>query len=87
LNKFKELIKDGKIEIKTANIITKMVAYLELMLNRNLDNMFMKIKRHLYFKLTNSDMINSIKLNLHLIDLDDRRDLMEISNDKTEYKR
>jgi hypothetical protein len=44
LEEFQKLIADGKVQIKTANVITKMVAYLEVMLNRNLDIIFLSIQ-------------------------------------------
>ena len=37
LEEFQNLISENKVQIKTANLITKMVAYLEIMLNRILD--------------------------------------------------
>ena len=83
LDEFKKLIKDGKIQIKTANVITKMVTYMEVMLNRVLDTVFLTIKKYLYNKLTDEDMINHIKNEMHLIKFDECPNLMEISSEIT----
>ena len=43
LKQFKEFITKDDVQIRTANIITKMVSYLEIMLNRVLDMIFLSI--------------------------------------------
>ena len=83
LDEFKKLIKNGKIPLKTANVITKMVTYIEVMLNRVLDTFFLTIKKYLYDKLTDEDMINHIKNEIHLLNFDECRYLMEISREIT----
>lgn len=77
LNKFIELIIDKKIEPITINTIIKMITYLEVMLNRDLDMIFLSIKNYLYNKLTDEDMINNIKNELHLIKFEDCKKLMD----------
>ena len=90
LDEFKKLIKEGKIQIKTANVITKMVTYMEIMLNRVLDTLFLTIKKYLYNKLTDADMINHIKNEIHLISFAESHNIMEISseitNKRNQYK-
>jgi len=83
LDEFKKLIKEGKIQIKTANVITKMVTYMEIMLNRVLDTLFLTIKKYLYNKLTDADMINHIKNEIHLINFAESHNIMEISSEIT----
>ena len=90
LGKLNELIKEGKIQLKTANTITKKVTYMEIMLNRILDTLFLTIKKYLYNKLTDEDMINHIKNEIHLLNFDENRSLVEISceitNKRIQYK-
>ena len=83
LNNFKQLLKNGKVNIKTANTITKMISYLEVMLNRVLDMIFLTIKKYLYDKLTDEDMVNHIKNEIHLLDFKEFKILMEISPEIT----
>ena len=83
LDEFKKLIKEGKIQSKTANVITKMVTYMEIMLNRVLDTLFLTIKKYLYNKLTDADMINHIKNEIHLINFTESHNIMEISSEIT----
>ena len=83
LDEFKKLIKEGRIQIKTANVITKMVTYMEIMLNRVLDTLFLTIKKYLYNKLTDADMINHIKNEIHLINFTESHNIMEISSEIT----
>ena len=87
LDEFKKLIKEGKIEIKTANVITKMVTYLEIMLNRVLDMIFLNIKKYLYDKLTDKDMINHIKKEIHLLKFEECKNLVEISPEVTNKRK
>ena len=68
LEEFQKLIADGKVQIKTANVITKMVAYLEVMLNRNLDIIFLSIQKYLYDRLTDEEMIDNIRNKIYLLD-------------------
>ena len=90
LDEFKKLIKEGKIQSKTANVITKMVTYMEIMLNRVLDTLFLTIKKYLYNKLIDADMINHIKNEIHLISFAESHNIMEISseitNKRNQYK-
>ena len=83
LDEFKNLIKEGRIQIKAANVITKMVTYMEIMLNRVLDTLFLTIKKYLYNKLTDADMINHIKNEIHLINFAESQNIMEISSEIT----
>jgi hypothetical protein len=87
LDEFKKLIKEGKIQIKTANVITKMVTYMEVMLNRVLDTLFLTIKKYLYNKLTDADMINHIKNEIHLINFAESKNIMEISSEITNKRK
>lgn len=90
LGKLNELIKEGKIQLKTANTITKKVTYMEIMLNRILDTLFFNIKQYLYNKLTDEDMINHIKNGINLLNFDKNYSLVEISceitNKRIQYK-
>ena len=86
LNDFKNLIKEGNIHIKTANVITKMISYLEIMLNRVLDMFFLNIKKYLYDKLTDDDMINHLKNEIHLLNFEECKRLMEISPEITKKR-
>ena len=56
---------------------------MEVMLNRVLDTFFLTIKKYLYDKLTDEDMINHIKNEIHLLNFDECRYLMEISREIT----
>jgi hypothetical protein len=76
---FQNLITKGEVQMKTANIITKMVAYLEVMLSRNLDMIFLSIQKYLYDRLTDDKMINHIRNKIHLIDFKDCQKLVEIT--------
>ena len=87
LDEFKKLIKEGKIQSKTANVITKMVTYMEIMLNRVLDTLFLTIKKYLYNKLTDADMINHIKNEIHLINFAESKNIMEISSEITNKRK
>ena len=86
LNDFKKLLKEGKVELKTANVITKMATYMEVMLNRVLDIIFLTIKKYLYDKLTDEDMINHLKNEIHLLSLEESKNLMEISPEITQKR-
>ena len=67
LKEFYKLITESKVQIRTANVITKMAAYLEVMLSRNLDTIFLGIQKYLYDRLTDDEMIDYIRNNLHLL--------------------
>ena len=54
-----------------------MVAYLEIMLNRILDTVYLSIQKYLYNKLTNEDMIQFIRNKLYLLELKDCKKLVE----------
>ena len=86
LNDFKKLIKEGNIHLKTANVITKMISYLEIMLNRVLDMFFLNVKKYLYDKLTDDDMINHLKNEIHLLNFEECKSLMEISHEITKKR-
>ena len=86
LNHFKLMIKDGKVQLKTVNTITKMISYLEIMLNRVLDMFFLTIKKYLYDKLTDEDMISHIKDEIHLLSFEESKKLMEISSEITQKR-
>ena len=86
LNDFKKLIKEGNIHLKTANVITKMISYLEIMLNRVLDMFFLNVKKYLYDKLTDDDMINHLKNEIHLLSFEECKSLMEISHEITKKR-
>lgn len=83
LTRFKMLIKDGTVELKAANVITKMMAYLEIMINRFIDILFSKINLQLYVKLTDENMIDYIRRKLNNQLYDENKDLMEISPEVT----
>ena len=76
---FQNLITKGEVQMKTANIITKMVAYLEVMLSRNLDMIFLSIQKYLYDRLTDDKMINHIRNKIHLLDFKYCQKLVEIT--------
>ena len=63
--------------MKTANVITKMIAYLEIMLNRVLDSFFLMIKKYLYNKLAN-DMINHIKEEINKLKFEECKNIENI---------
>jgi len=77
LEEFQRLISEGKIQMKTANLITKMVAYLEIMLNRILDTIYLSIQKYLYDRLTNDDMIKFIRNKIHLMKFSNCKKLIE----------
>ena len=56
---------------------------MEIMLNRVLDTLFLTIKKYLYNKLTDADMINHIKNEIHLISFAESHNIMEISSEIT----
>ena len=60
-----------------------MISYLEIMLNRVLDMFFLNAKKYLYDKLTDDDMINHLKNEIHLLNFEECKDLMEISHEIT----
>ena len=53
LNNFIKLITEGIVHLKTANSVTNMISYLKIMLNRDLDLMFLNIRQYLYANLKN----------------------------------
>lgn len=87
LDCFKELIKNGKISLKIANGITKMVAYLEIILNKILDLIYLSIYSHLYDQLINQTMMNNIKNELYKLGKSNEwKDLMELPVEITRKK-
>ena len=84
---FQQLIKRKLVKLQTANIITKMIAYLEITLNRVLDIIFLSIKKYLYDRLTDEDMISHIRNEIHLLDFTEAQQLMEISAEITQLRK
>jgi len=91
LNNFKELIKNKKIPLTTANVITEFIAYLEVMIDRFLDMLFMSIRSNLYSNLTDNKTINDIHDQLKKLNFESNKDLMGISTkmakEKKEYEK
>ena len=83
LEEFQELITKGEVQLKTANTITKMVSYLEIMLNRVLDMIFLSIQKYLYDRLTDDRMIYHIRNGIHLLSFEKCKKLVEIKPDLT----
>ena len=54
-----------------------MVAYLEVMLNRNLDTIFLSIQKYLYDRLTDDEMINVIGNKIYLLDFKKCKNLVK----------
>ena len=86
LKEFITLIKDSKVQLKTANAITKMVAYLEVMLIRVIDMVFLGIQKYLYDRLTDDKMICHIRNGIHSLSFEKCKRLIEI-NPELEKKR
>ena len=78
LDEFKEFITKGEIEIRTANIITKMVSYLEIMLNRVLDTIFLSVQKYLYDKLIDDKMVCHLRNGIHILGFEKCKKLVEI---------
>ena len=83
---FQKFITKGDVQIKTANIITKMVSYLEIMLNRVLDMIFLNIQKYLYDRLTDDKMICHIRNGIHLLSFEKCKKLVEIKPDLVEKR-
>ena len=81
LAEFQKLITKGDVQMKTANTITKMVSYLEIMLNRVLDMIFLSIQKYLYDRLTDDKMICHIRNGIHLLSFDKCKKLVEVKPD------
>ena len=86
LNDFKDLIIKKELPIKTINVITKMISYLEIMLNRVLDTFFSTIKKYLYNKLLNNDIIDHISKVINDLKFEEQKKLVEISQELTDKK-
>ena len=86
LEEFKKNLKEGEIQLKTANIITKMVAYLENMLNRVLDMVFLSIQKYLYDRLTDDKMISFLRNGIHLLSFEKCKNLIEIKPEDIEKR-
>ena len=86
LKEFITLIKDTKVQLKTANAITKMVAYLEVMLIRVIDMVFLGIQKYLYDRLTDDKMICYIRNGINSLSFEKCKKLIEI-NPELEKKR
>ena len=86
LKEFYKLITESKVQIRTSNVITKMAAYLEVMLIRNLDTIFLGIQKYLYDRLTDDEMIDYIRNNLHLLEFEKCKTLLQV-NPESDLKR
>ena len=86
MKEFYKLITESKVQIRTANVITKMAAYLEVMLIRNLDTIFLGIQKYLYDRLTDDEMIDYIRNNLHLLEFEKCKTLLQV-NPESDLKR
>ena len=86
LTEFQKLITKGEVQLKTANTITKMVSYLEIMLNRVLDMIFLSIQKYLYDRLTDDRMIYHIRNGIHLLSFEKCKKLVEIKPDLTKKR-
>ena len=78
LEEFKKLIFNGDIQIKTATVVVYLIAYLENMLNRNLEMISLGIQKYLYDGLTDDKMIKHITNELHLLDFKECQRLVDI---------
>ena len=86
LKEFINFIKEGKVQLKAANAITKMVAYLEVMLIRVNDMVFLGIQKYLYDRLTDDKMICYIRNGINSLSFEKCKKLIEI-NPELEKKR
>ena len=88
LNDFINLFKNGKVLKTTANTIVKMVAYAEVMCNRIIDFFFLSIQNYLYDNLTNQNMINHLRNEVHKLlyrlDYDECKKLLEVNREIAE---
>ena len=87
LNKFVKNIMDGKIEMRTANCISQMISYLEIMCTRVLDTIFLAVQKYLYDSLTNEKMIDNIRTKLYLLDFEECKNLIEINPEKAAIRK
>ena len=78
LRDFIDLIIKGEVQLKTANTITQMVTYLEIMLVRVLDMVFLSIQKYLYDRLTNDEMVCHIRNGIHSLDFKKCKRLVEV---------
>ena len=86
LKEFYKIIIEAKVQPRAANVITKMAAYLEIMLSRNLDIIFLGIQKYLYDRLTDDEMIDYIRNNLHLLEFEKCKTLLQV-NPESDSKR
>lgn len=88
LNNFINLFRNDKISPKTANTVIKMAAYIEVMINRVIDIIFLAIKNNFYDYLTNDKMINHIRNTMHKLinrmDFDRCKKLLEVNKEVAE---
>ena len=63
-----------------------MISYLEIMLNRVIDTFFLTIKKYLYNKLLNNDIINHISKEINELKFEEQKKLVEISQELTDKK-
>ncbi|OUM57513.1 hypothetical protein PIROE2DRAFT_64964 [Piromyces sp. E2] len=87
LDRFKKNIAQEKIQLKTANVITKMIAYLEIMLNRELDMLCLNVRVFLYDNLTNESMIDFIKSKFSTLTFEEGKELLGNTLKEEEKKR
>ena len=86
MKEFYKIIIEAKVQPRAANVITKMAAYLEIMLSRNLDIIFLGIQKYLYDRLTDDEMIDYIRNNLHLLEFEKCKTLLQV-NPESDSKR
>jgi hypothetical protein len=82
LEEFKIFLTKDDVQIRTANIITKMISYLEIMLNRVLDMIFLSIQKYLYDSLIDDKMVCHLRNGIHILGFEKCKKLVEI---KPEY--
>ena len=88
LNDFINFFKKGEVLQTTANTIVKMVAYAEVMCNRVIDTLFLSIQKYLYDNLTNEDMVNYLRNEVHkdliILDFEQCKKLLEVNKNVAE---
>ena len=85
LEDFRKLIKDEKINFKTANIIVKMATYMEILFNKVLNPFYLNIWEYLYDKFLGEDMINYIRNSIQSLPFEERKELFE-DEDTNEWR-
>ena len=87
LNKFIKNIMDGKIELRTANLIAKMISYLDIMCTRVLDIIYLAVHKYLYDSLTNEKMIENIRSQLRQLNFEESKNLIKINQEKEQIRK